>query len=123
MSKGRVILIGVDTDVARTLRVYLEGYQFAVQVVAKGSEALTACRQSLPNVVILDPHLPDADGYDLCKRLRADERVGHNLIMALLFAGDRQAKLAALDAGADDVITHPVDIEELRLKIEAALRY
>jgi DNA-binding response OmpR family regulator len=123
MSKGRVILIGVDTDVARTLRVYLEGYQFEVQVVAKGGEALTVCRQSLPNVVILDPDLPDADGYDLCKRLRADERVGNNLIMALLFAGDRQAKLAALDAGADDVITHPVDIEELRLKIEAALRY
>ena len=123
MSKGRVILIGVDTDVARTLRVYLEGYQFSVQVVAKGGEALTVCRQSLPNVVILDPDLPDADGYDLCQRLRADERVGNNLIMALLFAGDRQAKLAALDAGADDVITHPVDIEELRLKIEAALRH
>jgi len=122
MSKGRVILIGVDTDVARTLRVYLEGYQFTVQVVAKGGEALTVCRQSLPNVVILDPDLPDADGYDLCQRLRADERVGNNLIMALLFAGDRKAKLAALDAGADDVITHPVDIEELRLKIEAALR-
>jgi DNA-binding response OmpR family regulator len=123
MSKGRVILIGVDADVARTLRVYLEGYQFEVQVVAKGGEALTVCRQSLPNVVILDPQLPDTDGYGLCKRLRADERVGNNLIMALLFAGDRQAKLAALDAGADDVITHPVDIEELRLKIEAALRY
>jgi len=123
MSKGRVILIGVDTDVARTLRVYLEGYQFAVQVIAKGSEALTVCRQSLPNVVILDPNLPDANGYELCQRLRADERVGNNLIMALLFAGDRQAKLAALDAGADDVITHPVDIEELRLKIEAALKY
>jgi DNA-binding response OmpR family regulator len=123
MSKGRVILIGVDTDVARTLRVYLEGYQFSVQVIAKGGEALAACRQSLPNVVILDPHLPDADGYDLCQRLRADERIGNNLIMALLFAGDRQAKLAALDAGADDVITHPVDIEELRLKIEAALRH
>ena len=123
MSKGRVILIGVDTDVARTLRVYLEGYQFSVQVIAKGSEALTVCRQSLPNVVILDPNLPDANGYELCQRLRADERVGNNLIMALLFAGDRQAKLAALDAGADDVITHPVDIEELRLKIEAALRY
>ena len=123
MSKGRVILIGVDTDVARTLRVYLEGYQFEVQVITKGSEALTICRQSLPNVVILDPNLPDANGYELCQRLRADERVGNNLIMALLFAGDRQAKLAALDAGADDVITHPVDIEELRLKIEAALKY
>ncbi len=123
MSKGRVILIGVDPDVARTLRVYLEGYQFAVQVINKGSEALTVCRQSLPNVVILDPQLPDGDGYELCQRLRADERIGNNLIMALLFAGDRQAKLAALDAGADDVITHPVDIEELRLKIEAALRY
>jgi len=121
MSKGRILLIGGDPDVFRTLRIYLSAHQFSVQVASQGDEALAACRQLPPHAVILDPRLPDMSGYDLCRQLRSNERMGDSFILALLFADDRGAKLAALEAGADDVMTHPVDFEELRLRIEGAL--
>ena len=122
MSKGRIVLIGGDPDVTRTLHVYLSAHGFDVQAVVRGDEALAACRQSPPDAVVLSPSLPDVNGYDLCQQIRAHERGGEFFILVLLFAGDREAKLAALEAGADDVMTHPVDIEELRLRIEGALR-
>jgi DNA-binding response OmpR family regulator len=122
MSKGRIVLIGGDPDVTRTLCVYLSAHSFDVQAVVRGDEALAACRQSPPDAVVLSPSLPDVSGYDLCQQIRAHERGGEFFILVLLFAGDREAKLAALEAGADDVMTHPVDIEELRLRIEGALR-
>lgn len=123
MSKGRILLIGGDPDVARTLQVYLDVHQFLVQIVNSGDEALTACRQSPPDAVILNWHLPDMDGYELCQQIRADERAGDSFILALLSASERGARLAALEAGADDVMALPIDIEEMRLKIEEVLRH
>jgi DNA-binding response OmpR family regulator len=119
--KGRILFIGGDPDVTRTLQVYLDAYQFSVQVVSRGDEALTACRQSPPDAVILTPNLPDMDGYDLCRQIRGDELTEDSLILVLLPTDDRRAKLAALEAGADEVMMRSVDMEEVRLRIESVL--
>ena len=119
MSKRRVLVVGGDPDVTRTLQVYLEAHQFSVQMVNTGHEALAACRQLLPDALILSWHLPDMEGNNLCRQLRG---AVDSFILALLPYDDRNTRLAALDAGADDVTAHPIDIEEIRLRIEEVSR-
>lgn len=122
MSKGRVLLIGGDPDVTRTLQVYLDAHQFSVQAVDTGDAAIDACRQSSPDAVILGWNLPDMDGNHLCQQIRAHEGTLGTILLVLMSADERDARLAALEAGADDVKTLPIDIEEIRLKIEEMLR-
>lgn len=121
MRKGHILLIGGDPDVNRTLTVYLDSHQFSTQVVSRGDEALSASRQSPPDAVILDMDLPDVNGHALCQQMRADEPAGKRFILALLPASDRDAKLDALEAGADEVLIHPINMEEIRLRIEGRL--
>ena len=122
MSKGRILLVGGDPDVTRTLQVYLDAHHFSVQVVTRGDEALTVCRQSPPDAVIFNWHLPDMDGHSLCQQIRADDSAGISAILALLSADERETRLAALEAGADDVVIQPIDIEKLRIEIEGMLK-
>jgi DNA-binding response OmpR family regulator len=120
MSKGQILLVGGDPDVSRTLQVYLEAHQFLVQKLDRDDEALAACRQSPPDVVILNWNLSDGSGYSLCKQLRG---FLDSFILALVPTPERDARLAALEAGADDVKRLPIDIEEIRLGIEKVLRH
>jgi DNA-binding response OmpR family regulator len=122
MSKGRVLLIGGDPDVTRTLQVYLDAHRFSVQTIDTGDAAIDACRQSPPDAVILDWDLPDMGGNHLCQQIRAYEETRGTILLVLMAADERDARLAALEAGADDVKTLPIDIEEIRLKIEEMLR-
>jgi DNA-binding response OmpR family regulator len=121
--KGRILLVGGDPDVTRTLQVYLDAHRFSVQVVNRGDEALAACRQSLPDAVILSWHLPDMDGYSLCQQIREDEGTAGSFMLVLTSAIERDVRLAALEAGADDVETLPIDIEEVRIRMEEVLRH
>ena len=123
MGKGRVLLVGSDPDVTRTLQVYLDAHQFSVQTANEGEEALSACRQSLPDAVIVNWDLPHMNGYDFCRQIRADEGTADCFILVLSVANEREVRLAALEAGADDVQALPIDIEEVRLRIEEALKY
>ena len=122
MSKGRVLLVGGDPDVTRTLHVYLDAHDFSVQTVITGDAAVDACRQAPPDAVVLSWNLPDMEACDLCQQLRAYEGTLGTFLLVLLTADERDARLAALEAGADDVKTLPIDIEEIRLRIEDMLR-
>jgi DNA-binding response OmpR family regulator len=114
-------LVGGDPDIIRTLQVYLEAHKYLVQAVSRGDEALDMCRQSPPDAVVFDWQLPDMDGYDFCQQIRTDQRAGDSFILALLPIDERSVRLAALEAGADDVMPQPIDIEKLRLQIERTL--
>ena len=121
MSKSQILLVGGDPDITRTLEVYLGAYQLSVQKVNRGDEALTFCHQSPPDAVIINWHLPDMAGYDLCHRIRLHKRAGNTFILALLSTNERDVKLAALEAGADDVLAQPIDMENLRLVLLSAV--
>jgi DNA-binding response OmpR family regulator len=123
MGKGRVLLVSSDPDIGRTLQVYLDAHQFSVQTATGGEEALSACRLSPPDAVILNWNLPHMDGDDFCRQIRADERTADSFILVLLVANERQARLAALESGADDVQALPIDIEEVRLRLEEVLKH
>jgi DNA-binding response OmpR family regulator len=121
MSKGRILVVGGDPDVTRTIQVYLDAHHFSIQTVKRGEEALAMCRQSLPEAVIVSWHPPDLSGDDFCRRIRTVEGGEKSFILALLPTHARDTRLAALEAGADEVMSQPIDLENLRLKIEGRL--
>lgn len=114
-------MVGGDPDVSRTLQVYLDSHQFSVQAVRRGDEALATCRQAPPDAIVLNWQLPDTNGNELCQQIRANAETEACFIVALLPTNDRKTRLAALEAGADDVMSQPIDIEKLRLRIEGML--
>ena len=122
MSKGRILVVEDDPDISQMLRIYFNSQGYEVLAVARGNDALDVCRKKQPNVVVLDIMLPDMDGYDVCRELRGNLRTSHIPIIFLTQKDERSDKIAGLELGADDYITKPFDIEELKLRIQGAIR-
>jgi PleD family two-component response regulator len=121
MSQGRILVVEDDVDIANLLRIYFQSQGFDVAVVQKAKEALDVCRQRLPEVVILDIMLPDMDGYDVCRQMRATTRTSHIPIIFLTQKDERSDRIQGLELGADDYITKPFDVEELKLRVKNAI--
>ncbi|MEO0562151.1 MAG: response regulator [Chloroflexota bacterium] len=121
MSKGRILVVEDDFDISNMLRIYFTGQGYEVQVAPRGGDALTATRKQLPKLIVLDIMLPDMNGYDVCRELRTTTRTSHIPIIFLTQRDERSDKIAGLELGADDYITKPFDIEELKLRVQNAI--
>jgi PleD family two-component response regulator len=121
MSKGRILVVEDDFDISNMLRIYFSGQGYEVQVAPRGSDALTMTRKQLPNLIMLDIMLPDMNGYDVCRELRTTTRTSHIPIIFLTQKDERSDRIAGLELGADDYITKPFDIEELKLRVQNAI--
>ena len=122
MSKGRILVVEDDNDISNMLKIYFSAQGYDVTVAARGNDALERTRKQLPNVIVLDIMLPDIDGYEVCTRLRRNLRTSHVPIIFLTQKDERSDRIAGLELGADDYITKPFDIEELRLRVQGAMR-
>ncbi len=122
MSKGRILAVEDDRDIANLLKLYFTGQGYDIQIASRGGEALNLAQQQLPQLIVLDINLPDIDGYTICKTLRTNARTRHIPIIFLTEKDERSDRIAGLELGADDYITKPFDIEELRLRIANAIR-
>ena len=115
----RVLVVDDERPIRRFLRASLSGHGFVVAEAATGSEALERSVTSHPEVVILDLGLPDMDGIEVIKRIRARARMP---IIVLSVREDVADKVEALDAGADDYLTKPFVVAELLARINAVIR-
>ena len=122
MGKPRLLVVEDDIDIGNMLRIYFSGMQFDVDVAVRGSEALERTKQVLPHLIVLDIMLPDIDGYEVCRTLRTNMRTSHIPVIFLTQKDERSDKLQGLELGADDYITKPFDIEELKLRVQGAIR-
>jgi PleD family two-component response regulator len=122
MSKGRILVVEDDLDISNMLRIYFTSQGYEVTVAGRGMEALEQTRKQLPSVIVLDIMLPDIDGYEVCAKLRSALRTSHVPIIFLTQKDERSDRIAGLELGADDYITKPFDIEELRLRVQNAMR-
>src|SRR5260370_36774342 len=114
-------LIGGDEPpIRRLLRATLGAHDHRTLEAATGAEALSAMRHHRPDLVLLDLGLPDIDGQALIARIRELSPVP---IVVLSSRGDEAAKVAALDAGADDYVTKPFGADELMARLRAPLRH
>lgn len=117
--QARILLIEDEPDIAAFIALELgyEGYH--VEVAPDGHKGLMAARQSAPDLIILDRMLPGLDGVELCKRVRQSSDVP---ILMLTAKGETADKVTGLDAGANDYLVKPFDLEELLARVRAQLR-
>src|SRR5512138_953350 len=122
MGKARLLVVEDDIDIGNMLKIYFGGMDFDVDVAVRGSVALEKTKQVLPHLIVLDIMLPDIDGYEVCRTLRTNMRTSHIPVIFLTQKDERSDKLQGLELGADDYITKPFDIEELKLRVQGAIR-
>lgn len=121
MPNSRLLIVEDDIDIANMLEIYFTGLNYDVEIALRGSDALEKTRQKLPHLIVLDIMLPDIDGYEVCRTLRTHTRTSHIPVIFLTQKDERSDKLQGLELGADDYITKPFDIEELRLRVYNAI--
>jgi PleD family two-component response regulator len=121
MGKSRILVVEDDPDIGTMLRTYFENQGFEISIADRGQDALSLTRHSLPQLIVLDIMLPDMDGYEVCRQLRSSSRTSHIPILFLTQRDERRDRIAGLELGADDYITKPFDIEELRLRVQNAM--
>ncbi len=122
MGKARLLVVEDDNDISNMLKIYFNSLGYDVDVAPRGSEALDKTHTVLPHLIVLDIMLPDIDGYEVCRRLRQSTRTSHIPVIFLTQKDERSDKLQGLELGADDYITKPFDIEELKLRVQGAIR-
>ena len=122
MGKSRLLVVEDDVDIGNMLKIYFSGMDFDVDVAVRGSDALDKTKQVLPHLIVLDIMLPDIDGYEVCRNLRTNMRTSHIPVIFLTQKDERSDKLQGLELGADDYITKPFDIEELKLRVQGAIK-
>lgn len=119
--KPTILVVEDDVDVADMLNAYFRVQGYEVLTVNWGEDAVQTARTAHPDLVILDIRLPDIDGYEVARRLRSNRRTDEIPIIFLTEKRDRGDRLQGLELGADDYITKPFDIQELRLRVRNAL--
>ncbi|HEX3558910.1 MAG TPA: response regulator transcription factor [Pyrinomonadaceae bacterium] len=117
--KPRILVVDDEPQITRVLRTSLFTHGYDVRTAADGVSALETFGDWHPDLVVTDLAMPDMDGLELCRRLRAVSQVP---IIVLSAKGDERAKVGALDLGADDYVTKPFGIDELLARMRAALR-
>jgi DNA-binding response OmpR family regulator len=120
--KSKILVVEDDLDVAEMLNAYFRVQGYEVFTVNWGEDGVRACQTINPDLVVLDIRLPDIDGYEVARRLRTDRRTQDVPIIFLTEKRDRADRLHGLELGADDYITKPFDVQELRLRVRNALR-
>ena len=120
--KTRVLLVEDEPNLLRLTSVMLERAGFQVLQAENGARGVEIALQEKPDIVITDLIMPEKNGFELCKELRKDELLSRVPIIVLTAMGDEYNKVTAFEAGADDYLTKPFNIEELKARIRALLR-
>ncbi|HEY0761409.1 MAG TPA: response regulator transcription factor [Pyrinomonadaceae bacterium] len=115
----RILVVDDEPQLTRVLRTGLKSRGYDVRAAADGLAGLEAFNDWHPDLVITDLAMPNVDGLELCRRLRAISQVP---IIVLSAKGEEKTKVEALDLGADDFVTKPFGIDELLARVRASLR-
>jgi DNA-binding response OmpR family regulator len=117
-----LLIVEDDLDIAEMLDAYFRVQGYEVYVVNWGEDAIQFSNLKIPDLVILDILLPDIDGFEVAHRLRMNRRTKDIPIIFLTERRNRSDRLQGLELGADDYLTKPFDVQELRLRVRNALR-
>ena len=119
MDHPHILVVDDEPQITRVLRTTLVAKGYEIRVANDGEMALEIMKDWVPNLIITDLMMPNLDGVQLCKRVRAMSQVP---IIVLSVRGQERNKIEALDAGADDYVTKPFSMGELQARVRAALR-
>ncbi len=118
----RILIVEDDPDIASLVARYLDKAGFAAEVRPSGRAALEAIRASAPDLVILDLMLPEMDGLDVCRTVRANPQTEDLPIIMLTARAEEAERITGLEIGADDYLAKPFSPNELVARVRALLR-
>jgi DNA-binding response OmpR family regulator len=118
----RVLVVEDDRDIAELVGRYLEKSGFVVEMLSSGRDALTVIRERPPDLLVLDLMLPEVDGLDICRIVRAHERTAGIPIIMLTARAEESERIVGLELGADDYLAKPFSPNELVARVRALLR-
>lgn len=119
---ARILVVDDITANLRLLEAKLLNEYYDVTLANSGQEALTAVARSAPDVILLDVMMPEMDGYEVCRRLKADALTSHIPVVMVTALVDPLERVRGLEAGADDFLSKPVDDATLFARLRALLR-
>jgi two-component system alkaline phosphatase synthesis response regulator PhoP len=118
----RILIVDDDREIVRLVRGYLEQAGYRVLVAYDGHSAVEILRAEKPDLLILDLMLPDRDGWEITRMIRADEALSYLPILMLTARVDDVDKILGLELGADDYVTKPFNPREVVARVRALLR-
>jgi two-component system alkaline phosphatase synthesis response regulator PhoP len=122
MSKQLILVVDDDREVVRLMRAYLEQAGYEVLAAFDGETAIHILRREKPDLLLLDLVLPDRDGYDITRLVRADPALAPVPIIMLTARVEDTDKIVGLEIGADDYVTKPYNPREVVARVRARLR-
>ena len=117
-----VLIVDDEPDIIKILRKYLENHGLGVLTAQNGREALEILQKSDVRLVITDRIMPEMDGIALCRSIRASDISGYVYIIILTISGSKEDIVNGINAGADDYVTKPFNLEELKVRVDSGLR-
>jgi two-component system alkaline phosphatase synthesis response regulator PhoP len=118
----RILVVDDDRDIVRLVQSYLDKAGYQVLTAYDGESALQVLRSEKPQLLILDLMLPDRDGWDVARLVRADSKIAATPIIMLTARVEDNDKIVGLEIGADDYITKPFNPREVVARVRALLR-
>ena len=119
---ARILIVEDDPDIANLVAHYLGRAGFATELQSSGREALKAIATDPPELLILDLMLPQMDGLEICRTVRADDKTSAVPIIMLTARGEESDRVVGLELGADDYLAKPFSPNELVARVRALLR-
>ncbi len=118
----RILVVDDDKQIVRLVKTYLEEAGYNVLTSLDGEDALRVIRHERPDLIVLDIQLPKQDGWEITRRLRAEELFAHVPILMLTARVEDMDKILGLELGADDYLTKPFNPREVVARVRAILR-
>ena len=117
--RSNILVVDDEPQITRVLKTALSSRGYAIRTASDGDEAVQVMKEWSPDLVITDLRMPNMDGLALCRHVRTKSAVP---LIVLSVKGEEKIKVEALDAGADDYVTKPFNMNELLARVRAALR-
>jgi two-component system alkaline phosphatase synthesis response regulator PhoP len=121
-TRTKILVVDDEPDTLIPLTRALEADNYVVIGAADGAEALEKVTAETPDLILLDLMLPKVNGYEVCMKLKEDSLTRHIPIIMLSAKGEIKDKVLGIEIGADDYVTKPFDLLELKTRIRALLR-
>jgi DNA-binding response OmpR family regulator len=117
----KILVVDDDIHATTLFDTILSAKGFEAIIVNDSSTAVQVVNSTNPDLVILDLMMPEPNGFEVCKMLRADQRLSNMPIVIFTAMGDKESKDAAFEAGADEFLTKPFRVEDLMQRIRALI--
>jgi len=113
-AEDRVLLVDDNTTNLQLLHETLDGLGYNLLIAKNGQTALSIAQKAVPSLILLDIMMPEIDGYEVCRRLKADKNTAHIPIIFITALADEEDEAKGLGLGAVDYITKPINPELIR---------